>query len=89
MEVNKLSYKLKNYDIYRLLHCDEAPILHLLNNEKNVTLNNYKLFLGIIERKVQQIITNINYVEPTTKILGKKDRIPNFNVRESAKLKNN
>ncbi|XP_055640309.1 coiled-coil domain-containing protein 63 [Toxorhynchites rutilus septentrionalis] len=73
--------------IYKLLHCDEAPILNLLNNESNVTLNNAKLFLGIIERRVANMISNVNYVEPTTKILGKKDRVPNFNVKESAKIR--
>lgn len=73
--------------IYKLLHCDEAPILNLLSNERNVTLNNAKLFLGIIERRVGNIISNVNYVEPTTKILGKKDRVPNFNVKESAKIR--
>ncbi|XP_062533276.1 coiled-coil domain-containing protein 63-like [Armigeres subalbatus] len=73
--------------IYKLLHCDEAPILNLLNNESKVTLNNAKLFLGIIERRVANIISNVNYVEPTTKILGKKDRVPNFNVKESAKIR--
>ncbi|XP_062716582.1 coiled-coil domain-containing protein 63 [Aedes albopictus] len=73
--------------IYKLLHCDEAPILNLLNNERKVTLNNAKLFLGIIERRVANIISNVNYVEPTTKILGKKDRVPNFNVKESAKIR--
>uniref|UniRef100_A0A182IN50 ODAD1 central coiled coil region domain-containing protein n=1 Tax=Anopheles atroparvus TaxID=41427 RepID=A0A182IN50_ANOAO len=73
--------------IYKLLMCDEAPILNLLNNERRVTLNNAKLFLGIIERRVLGIITNVTYIEPTTKILGKKDRVPNFNVKESAKVR--
>lgn len=67
--------------------CDEAPILNLLNNERRVTLNNAKLFLGIIERRVLGIISNVTYIEPTTKILGKKDRVPNFNVKESAKVR--
>uniref|UniRef100_A0A182VVT0 ODAD1 central coiled coil region domain-containing protein n=1 Tax=Anopheles minimus TaxID=112268 RepID=A0A182VVT0_9DIPT len=73
--------------IYKLLMCDEAPILNLLNNERRVTLNNAKLFLGIIERRVLSIISNVTYIEPTTKILGKKDRVPNFNVKESAKVR--
>lgn len=68
--------------------CDEAPILFLLGtNDKKVTLNNAKLFLGIVERKVVSIIDNVNmiFTEPATKILGKKDRVPNFNVKESVK----
>ncbi|CAO1399879.1 unnamed protein product [Diamesa hyperborea] len=74
--------------IYKLLQCDEAPILYLLGKEKKVSLNNAKLFLGIIDRKIAQMITNMQFVEPTTKILGKKDRVPYFNVKESAKGKN-
>ena len=74
-------------NLHRLLMCDEAPILNLLNNERRVTLNNAKLFLGIIERRVLSIISNVTYIEPTTKILGKKDRVPNFNVKESAKVR--
>ncbi|XP_053696565.1 coiled-coil domain-containing protein 63 [Sabethes cyaneus] len=73
--------------IYKLLHCDEAPILNLLNTERQVTLNNAKLFLGIIERRVANMISNVNYVEPTSKILGRKDRVPNFNVKDSAKIR--
>lgn len=69
----------------RLLQCDEAPILYLLGKEKKVSLNNAKLFLGIIDRKIAQMINNVQFIEPTTKILGKKDRVPNFNVKESAK----
>lgn len=71
-----------------MLVCDEAPILFLLGTpDKKVTLNNAKLFLGIIERKVMNVIDNVNvmFTEPAAKILGKKDRVPNFNVKDSAK----
>jgi len=69
----------------RLLRCDEAPILYLLGKEKKVSLNNAKLFLGIIDRKIVQMMNNIQFVEPSSKILGKKDRVPAFNVKDSAK----
>jgi coiled-coil domain-containing protein 63/114 len=67
------------------LQCDEAPILYLLGKEKKVSLNNAKLFLGIIDRKIAQMINNVQLVEPSNKILGKKDRVPAFNVKDSAK----
>lgn len=73
---------------FRVLVCDEAPILYLLGTQdKKVTLNNAKLFLGIVERKVMNIIDNVNliFTEPTAKILGKPNRVPNFNVKDSAK----
>ncbi|KAL7030466.1 hypothetical protein ACKWTF_006668 [Chironomus riparius] len=75
--------------LYKLLKCDEAPILYLLGKEKKVSLNNAKLFLGIIDRKILQMMNNIQFVEPSSKILGKKDRVPAFNVRDSAKASKN
>lgn len=69
----------------RLLKCDEAPILYMLGKKKRVSLNNAKLFLGIIDRKIAQMINNVQSIEPSTKILGKKDRVPAFNVKESVK----
>jgi coiled-coil domain-containing protein 63/114 len=77
--------ELNLYLVSRLLQCDEAPILYLLGKQKKVSLNNAKLFLGIIDRKIAQMINNIQFIEPSTKILGKKDRIPAFNVKESVK----
>ncbi|XP_055696619.1 coiled-coil domain-containing protein 63 [Lutzomyia longipalpis] len=71
--------------IFRLIRCDDAPVLNLLGIHKKVTINNVQLFLGIIEKKTNQMIATITYVEPPSKILAKKDRIPKFNVRESAK----
>lgn len=84
-ELNLSCYTVCNLFFCRLLQCDEAPILYLLGKEKKVSLNNARLFLGIIDRKIAQMINNVQFIEPTTKILGKKDRVPNFNVRESAK----
>ena len=81
----KLNLSFSNLLPCRLLQCDEAPILYLLGKEKKVSLNNAKLFLGIIDRKIAQMINNVQFCEPATKILGKKDRVPNFNVKESAK----
>lgn len=71
--------------ILRLLQCDEAPILYMLGKQKKVSLNNAKLFLGIIDRKIAQMINNVQFIEPSTKILGKKDRVPAFNVKDSVK----
>uniref|UniRef100_A0A1B0CZI3 ODAD1 central coiled coil region domain-containing protein n=1 Tax=Phlebotomus papatasi TaxID=29031 RepID=A0A1B0CZI3_PHLPP len=71
--------------IFRLIRCDDAPVLNLLGIHKKVTINNVQLFLGIIEKRTNQMIATITYVEPPSKILAKKDRIPKFNVRESAK----
>lgn len=68
----------------RLIRCDDAPVLNLLGH-KRVTINNVKLFLGIVEKRTNQIISSISLTEQPCKILAKKDRIPKFNVRESAK----
>lgn len=85
----RLNEILLNFNgFFRVLVCDEAPILYLLGTQdKKVTLNNAKLFLGIVERKVMNIIDNVNliFTEPAAKILGKPNRVPNFNVKDSAK----
>lgn len=73
--------------IFRQIRCDDAPVLNLLGSHKIVSIHNVDLFLGIIERRANQIITCINYTEQPSRILAKKDRIPKFNVRESAKQK--
>lgn len=57
----------------------------MLGKQKKVSLNNAKLFLGIIDRKIAQMINNVQFIEPSTKILGKKDRVPAFNVKDSVK----
>jgi hypothetical protein len=56
-----------------------------LGKEKKVSINSAKLFLGIVDRKISQMINSMQLVEPSTKILGKKDRVPAFNVKDSAK----
>lgn len=75
--------------IFRQIKCDDAPVLNLLGSQKRVSIHNVKLFIGIIERRANQIINCINYSaeQPSSRILAKKDRIPKFNVRESAKRK--
>lgn len=89
--VNGMEFNLSlpNLSHCRLLKCDEAPILYLLGKEKKVSLNNARLFLGIVDRKIAQMINNVQLVEPSTKILGKKDRVPAFNVKDSAKTNKN
>jgi hypothetical protein len=88
---NEMEFNLSlcNLIPHRILRCDEAPILYLLGREKKVSLNNARLFLGIVDRKIAQMINNIQLVEPSTKILGKKDRVPAFNVKDSAKASKN
>lgn len=74
--------------IFRQIRCDDAPVLNLLGSQKRVSIHNVKLFIGIIERRANQIINCINYsAEQPSRILAKKDRIPKFNVRESVKRK--
>lgn len=76
--------------IFKLIRCEDAPVLNLLGSHKRVSIHNVDLFLGIIERRTNQIITSINFtVEQPSRILAKKDRIPKFNVRDSAKRKQN
>ncbi|EDW25145.1 GL24529 [Drosophila persimilis] len=75
-------------DIFRQLACDDAPILNVLSTKTFLTVHNVKLFIGVIERRVNLIISTINIEDNSNKILAKKDRVPKFNIRESAKTKN-
>lgn len=68
--------------IFRLIRCGDAPILELLKTQKCITPYNVKLFLGIIKRQTNQIINCVHVTEPPMKILGKKDRIPKFNIKD-------
>ncbi|EDW96991.1 coiled-coil domain-containing protein 63 [Drosophila yakuba] len=75
-------------DIFRQLACDDAPILNVLSTKTFLTVHNVKLFIGVIERRVNLIISAINIEDNSNKILARKDRVPKFNIRESAKTKN-
>lgn len=70
----------------RLIRCDDAPVLNMMQ-KRVCSINNVKLFLGIVEKRTSQLISSINATEQPCKVLAKKDRIPKFNVRESAKVK--
>ncbi|XP_067613816.1 coiled-coil domain-containing protein 63 [Eurosta solidaginis] len=74
-------------DIFKLLSCDDAPILNVLSSKTVLTVHNVRLFVGVIERRINAVISNINVDESSTKILAKRDRVPKFNVKESAKMK--
>ncbi|ALC44667.1 CG14905 [Drosophila busckii] len=74
-------------DIFKLLACDDAPILNVLSSKTFLTVHNVKLFIGVIERRVNLIISTINIEDNSNKILARKDRVPKFNIRESAKTK--
>ncbi|TMW39885.1 hypothetical protein DOY81_015035, partial [Sarcophaga bullata] len=74
-------------DIFKQLSCDDAPILNVLCTNTSMTSHNVKLFIGVIEKRINTIISGINIEEASNKILAKRDRIPKFNVKESAKMK--
>ncbi|XP_065360044.1 coiled-coil domain-containing protein 63 [Calliphora vicina] len=74
-------------EIFKQLSCDDAPILNVLCSKTSMTSHNVKLFIGVIEKRINNIINGINIEDSSNKILAKKDRIPKFNVKESAKMK--
>lgn len=59
-------------------------MLELLDGggRKMITINNVRLFLGIVRRRANQIINVINATDQPMRILAKKDRIPKFNIKE-------
>lgn len=68
----------------RLIRCDDAPVLTMMQ-KRVCSINNVKLFLGIIQKRTNQLISSITASEQPCKVLAKKDRVPKFNVREAAK----
>lgn len=71
---------------YRELSGEDAPILNVLSFNTLLTAHNVKLFIGVIERRTNMCISNINIEEDlSNKILAKKDRIPKFNVKDNVK----
>uniref|UniRef100_A0A1A9WCT6 ODAD1 central coiled coil region domain-containing protein n=1 Tax=Glossina brevipalpis TaxID=37001 RepID=A0A1A9WCT6_9MUSC len=75
-------------DIFKELSGEDAPILNVLSFSTLLTAHNVKLFIGIIERRTNMCISNINIEEDlSNKILAKKDRIPKFNVKDNVKQK--
>ncbi|XP_030375677.1 coiled-coil domain-containing protein 63 [Scaptodrosophila lebanonensis] len=75
-------------NIFKQLSCTDAPILSILSCKPFLTIHNVKLHIGVIERRINLVISTINIEDNSNKILAKKDRIPKFNLRESIKNKN-
>lgn len=72
---------------FSMLKCGQAPILNLLGSQKGISIYNVKLFLGIIKRRTNQVINNLSCVDQPSKILGKRDRIPKFNIKDMSSAK--
>lgn len=54
----------------------------MIGSENGITIDNVKLFLGIIKQRIIEIINCLNYADQSGRILGKRDRIPKFNVKD-------
>lgn len=53
--------------MYRALNCEKSPILELLGDDSQVTMDNVMLYLDIIEKEVSNMISKIFWVDKTTK----------------------
>lgn len=72
-----------------MIHCDDAPILNVLGTKSFLTSHNVQLHLGVIYKRVNDIINDANLDNNnSSKILTKKDRIPKFNIKDNVKVKN-
>lgn len=56
-------------------------------SKQPITVHNVQLFLGVVRRRAQVIINTVNMTElpAGVKVLARKDRVPKFNVKETAK----
>lgn len=69
------------------MDCADTPILNVLTTKPTLTVHNVHLFLGIIDKKIKTMLSSSVPEDNSARILGKKDRIPKFNVKEDVKKK--
>lgn len=50
-------------ELFGAINCDKSPILELLGDDTQVTMNNVMLYLGIIEKEVSNILTKMYSTE--------------------------
>ncbi|XP_043481677.1 coiled-coil domain-containing protein 63 [Leptopilina heterotoma] len=50
-------------ELFGAIKCDKSPILELLGDDTQVTMNNVMLYLGIIEKEVSNILTKMYSTE--------------------------
>lgn len=71
---------------FSMTETEDAPILSVLGQKNNITGQNIGLIIGIINRRVDNIVGSLTLDD--FKILTKKDRVPKFNVKELINKKN-
>ncbi|KAL1502564.1 hypothetical protein ABEB36_007689 [Hypothenemus hampei] len=60
-------------EIFDIVHCDRGPLLKLLGDKEKINLYNVKIYLGMIEKKLTAIITELYFAEKS--ILSWKSKI--------------
>ncbi|XP_051162078.1 coiled-coil domain-containing protein 63 [Leptopilina boulardi] len=50
-------------DMFKAIKCDKSPILELLGDDTQVTMNNVMLYLGIIEKEVSNMLSKLYWID--------------------------
>ncbi|XP_018343972.1 PREDICTED: coiled-coil domain-containing protein 63 isoform X2 [Trachymyrmex septentrionalis] len=54
-------------DLFKAIRCDNSPILALLGDNTHVTMSNVMLYLGIIEKQINEMFHKVYWVDKETK----------------------
>ncbi|XP_066996668.2 outer dynein arm-docking complex subunit 1 [Anabrus simplex] len=66
--------------VFHLIRCDNSPLLDLLGANAHVTPYNVLLFLGIIERRSNDLLNTVSYLEKKAKKGGDSSKLRTFPV---------
>ncbi|XP_015183990.1 PREDICTED: coiled-coil domain-containing protein 63 [Polistes dominula] len=53
--------------LFKAVKCDNSPILQLLGDNSHVTMGNVMLYLGIIEKRITEMMHKVYWVDKATK----------------------
>lgn len=51
--------------LFTSLQCDNSPLMELLGDNSHVTPDNVMLYLGIIEKRVNELLPKVHWIDRT------------------------
>lgn len=69
--------------LFKIIKCDNSPILRLLGDNSHVTMSNVMLYLTIIEKRITEMMHKVHWVDKATmapKLRLDEDRKPRLKI---------
>ncbi|XP_001605946.3 coiled-coil domain-containing protein 63 [Nasonia vitripennis] len=79
--INKLLVGVES--LFQTIRCDNSPILELLGEQSQVSLNNVMLYLGIVEKRLSDMLNKLHWIDRaqrSTELRTDEDRKPKLRV---------